>query len=87
MANSSLSCSSLIGGITFPGKTPLISIYNKGISSATNFGTIVSQTDRNKIVYSNSLISSCALFFYNSSALFMFPADTKTLLRALSPKS
>jgi len=56
-AIASLSYYSLIGGISEPGNTPVSKFDNKGMSSAINFGTTVSQTLLNKIFYSNSINS------------------------------
>lgn len=84
-----------MAGIDEPGKTPRRSVANNGISSAINFGTTVSHTDLNRIFCSNS--SSCLLSNLDVSillllampisSLFILPAETSTLFKALRPKS
>lgn len=70
-----------------PGKTPDKRLYNNGISSATSFGTKVSQSDLIKMFYSHSTVISEASFSFCFSALLRLPAETRTDFNALSPKS
>lgn len=62
--------SSSIGNNSLPGNTPDSKLLNKGTSSATNFGTIVSQTLLINIFYSNSMnyesLNSSVLIFFVS---------------------
>lgn len=91
----SLSSGYLIVGIEDPGKTPCKRFESKGISSAISLGTIVSQTERSKIFCSNSwsylpsiAFASLPCFFkFPIYSLFILPALTKTLFKALKPKS
>lgn len=91
----SLNSGYLIDGIDDPGKTPCNKFESKGISSAISFGTIVSQTDLSKIFCSNSRRSFPSIVFASLPcffklpiySLFMLPALTKTLFKALKPKS
>lgn len=90
-----LSLGSRISGIVEPGNTPDNNADSSGISSAISLGTTVSQTDLNNIFcsnYSSSLGEKVfkSIFYYLHlaiSSLFMLPADTNTLFKALSPKS
>lgn len=91
----SLNSGYLIVGIDEPGKTPWSKVDNNGISSAMSLGTKVSHTDLSKIFCSNScnylpsiVLASFPYFFkFPISSLFMLPALTKTLFKALRPKS
>ncbi len=70
-----------------PGKTPVSKLERSGMSSATSFGTKVSHKLLIKIFYSHSTVISERSRSFAFSDLFKFPAETKTLLRALRPKS
>ena len=90
-----LSYGYLMVGIADPGKTPCNKLLKRGISSAMSLGTKVSHTDLNKIFCSNysrslPLMELMSVFYFLScriAYLFMLPAETRTLLRARSPKS
>ena len=81
-----LSSTSSITGISAVGKTPLIRLSSKGVSSDISFGTTVSQKDLNIIFYSS--IGRLALSLSMLIAfLFKAPAEFNTDFKALSPKS
>ena len=73
------------------GNTPFNKLLNKVISSLTNFGIKVLQTDLNKIFCSHVSIGISMPFLVFSlslsSLLFKLPAFTKTLFKARRPKS
>lgn len=73
-------------GTSAPGKTPLINISNKGLSSEINFGTTVSQNDLNINYYSynGSLAFSLSVLI---AYLLRLPEKLRTDLRDLRPKS
>ena len=86
-----LNTSSFTSSIWQSGNTPINNEWNNEISSDTNFGIKVSQTDFNKIFCSHFSIGISsvlfAFFLSESSLLFKLPAFTKTLFKALKPKS
>ena len=70
-----------------PGNTPDNKDDRSGISSAISLGTKVSQSDLIRILVSHSTVISDTSFNLAFSALFKLPAETRTDLSALSPKS
>ena len=83
----SISFSSLIWMMVDPGKTPVSRLCRRGMSSATNFGTRVSHRLLIKMFYSQSTVISEESRSFAFSDLLRLPAETKTDLRARSPKS
>ena len=83
--------SSLTSSMTQLGKTPFNKLLNKVISSLTNLGIKVLHTLLNKIFCSQVSIGISFPFpvfsLSLSSLLFKLPALTKTLFKALKPKS